>query len=204
MLPDSDISRFNRAKKHSAIRCDPWTVRVLTLAALLQDVSGGLFDSAQGSGHFQIHDALHISKPDSATQLNVGGIAKGFAVDRMVAGLRAHGIKSGYVNAGGDLRVFGQACWPIHLRTAQGLPATADIHLQRGSIASSVFVAGRSSFQNDALIDPQHQKICEKNIGVSVAAPRCVFADALTKVVALSGNIHHPALQSFHATAWVH
>jgi len=40
-------------------------------------------------------------------RLDLGGIAKGFAVDQAIAQLRDAGVVSGSVNAGGDLRVLG-------------------------------------------------------------------------------------------------
>jgi thiamine biosynthesis lipoprotein len=40
-------------------------------------------------------------------RLDLGGIAKGYAVDRALAALRAAGCRRGLVNAGGDLAVFG-------------------------------------------------------------------------------------------------
>jgi thiamine biosynthesis lipoprotein len=39
---------------------------------------------------------------------------------------------------------------------------------------------------------------------VSVAAPRCLWADALTKVVAISGDTAHPLLARHGAMAWQH
>ncbi len=42
-----------------------------------------------------------------STRLDLGGIAKGYAVDRAVTTLRAMGVTEGIVNAGGDLRVLG-------------------------------------------------------------------------------------------------
>jgi thiamine biosynthesis lipoprotein len=59
--------------------------------------------------------------------IDLGGIAKGFAVDRAIDVLREYGCSAGEVNAGGDLRVFGpdesvvwirarDAHWPIRLR----------------------------------------------------------------------------------------
>lgn len=203
-LSGSDISRFNRAETGASIHCDTWTIRVLQIASQLQKASAGLFDISRGSGSFCCKDAEHVLKNSTSTVLDVGGIAKGFAVDRMISSLRAHGIKSGYVNAGGDLRVFGKFDWPVCLRQTDHQPASAGINLRQGSIASSTFKNGISPFQGDALIDPATQTIFRKNIAVSVAAPRCVFADALTKVVALSGNIHHPLLQQFNAHAWIH
>ncbi len=41
------------------------------------------------------------------TGLDLGGIAKGYAVDRGVRTLRTMGVRNGMVNAGGDLRLLG-------------------------------------------------------------------------------------------------
>jgi thiamine biosynthesis lipoprotein len=38
----------------------------------------------------------------------------------------------------------------------------------------------------------------------SVAAPLCLWADALTKVVAASGDARHPVLAHYGAQAWLH
>jgi thiamine biosynthesis lipoprotein len=35
-------------------------------------------------------------------------------------------------------------------------------------------------------------------------APQCVWADALTKVVAIRGDASDPVLARFQATAWLH
>ncbi|MHC4668238.1 MAG: FAD:protein FMN transferase, partial [Planctomycetota bacterium] len=58
--------------------------------------------------------------PDVA--LDLGGIAKGFGVDRAVAALRARGIESGLVNVGGDLYALGTSedgdPWRIGVRSS--------------------------------------------------------------------------------------
>ncbi len=48
-----------------------------------------------------------VTKSDPALQLDLGGIAKGYAVDRAVALLRKAGITSAAVNAGGDISLIG-------------------------------------------------------------------------------------------------
>ena len=53
-------------------------------------------------------------------KLDVGGIGKGFAVDMAVEELKSCGVKSGIVDAGGDLRTFGTpkhgGKWKIGIR----------------------------------------------------------------------------------------
>ncbi len=48
--------------------------------------------------------------------IDLGGIAKGYAVDRAIDRLRAFGIDDACVNAGGDLRRIGRGTEPIHIR----------------------------------------------------------------------------------------
>ena len=70
--------------------------------------------------------------------IDLGGIAKGYAVDCAVAQLWAQGASRGCVNAGGDLRVLGSEPTRIYLRTesvADG--ALPVVELADGSLASS-------------------------------------------------------------------
>src|SRR6185503_4616820 len=46
---------------------------------------------------------------DADAQLDLGSIAKGYGVDRATTALRAHGIHSAIVEAGGDLYALGTA-----------------------------------------------------------------------------------------------
>src|SRR5690242_18736158 len=90
----SDIARLRAARRSSL---DPWTRRVLEHAEEMRLASDGLFD-CQACGYA------------------LDGIAKGFAVDRAVEALQAEDVASGVVNAGGDLRVFGELYEDIYVR----------------------------------------------------------------------------------------
>ena len=48
--------------------------------------------------------------------VDLGGIAKGYAVDAAIEALLDSGVSSSLVNAGGDLRAFGSAPFIVHLR----------------------------------------------------------------------------------------
>jgi thiamine biosynthesis lipoprotein len=49
-----------------------------------------------------------VSLPDKGMALDLGGIAKGYALDRSAKVLKEHGITSALVNAGGDVLVLGE------------------------------------------------------------------------------------------------
>ncbi|WP_197711813.1 FAD:protein FMN transferase [Polynucleobacter necessarius] len=63
--------------------------------------------------HFLTSELITASRP---VCLDLGGIAKGFAVDMAVKILISEGVSAGIVNAGGDLRVFGDYSKPIYIR----------------------------------------------------------------------------------------
>lgn len=214
MLPNSDISRFNQASDGTRLTLDPWTVQVLKAAAQLATLTDGGFDVSLGSAPphqvpYTCLSATEVIKHGSATQLDLGGIAKGYAVDRMVATLRAYGVRSGCVNAGGDLRCFGEHTWPVWKRLVSASPNDAHtaplspwLSLQHGSLASSQYRNGVSPLQGDALFAPQGTQASSQHCYVAVAAPRCIWADALTKIVAQTGRTDHPALNACGAQAW--
>jgi len=197
----SDVARFNAAARGTVVTCDPWTIRVLRIAAELRRASAGLFDVALGSTRgatYRVVDTRHLLKLDDAARIELGGIAKGFAVDRAVAVLRSHRVRAGLVNAGGDLRGFGSGAWPVQVRGSR-----LRLTVQQGAIATSHYRNGRSLYRDDPLVVPDRRDVHAVDRLVTVAAPRCVLADALTKVVALTGDPAHPLLRSIGAQAWL-
>ena len=181
--PASPIHRFNAAAPGASIAIGSDAECVLAAARALHDASDGTFDITLGSGPVGWHcEDGFLLKTEAGTRLDLGGIGKGHAVDCAVAALRAAGVEAGWVNAGGDLRVFGDVTLPLHLRdeTQGGVRRFAD--LRDGAFATSRLPAGHAS----------------------VAAEDCLWADALTKLVVASGNARHPLLERFGAVAWLH
>src|SRR5262249_43137191 len=78
---------------------------------------------------------------DPSVKVDLGGIAKGFAVDRAVDALHRHGVAEGLVNAGGDLRVFGPRSHVVDVRDPrQPVSPLYRVALRNAALASS---AGR-------------------------------------------------------------
>ncbi len=178
-----DVGRFNAAPAGAAVPVGADAQVVLAAATRLAACTQGRFDVALGSGRWHLDDR-HLVKLDATTRLDLGGIAKGHAVDRAVDALRAAGASGGWVNAGGDLRCFGEPGVEIALRdeTAGGVRRFGRLH--DGAFATS-------RLQAFGAPGPRH---------VSVAAPRCLWADALTKLAALG----LPLPPEAQARAWVH
>jgi len=195
--PDSDVACFHGLRAGSSLLMRGPTRAVLGAAQQLHEASAGLFDITLGSaptGWRCVGDRLH--KLDDAARLDLGGIAKGHAVDCAVQVLQAHGCSTGWVNAGGDLRAFGCVDLPVFLRDETRRGATPFACLREGAFATSHFGPGsRASLTG---------RLTSAGAHASVAAPQCLWADALTKVVARSGDVAHPLLRHYDAVAWLH
>lgn len=225
--PKSELSRMNERAHLEAVEIHAWTAQVIQIAKEIHLASNGLFDC--GIGHrlveagllprhitFTNHglggiEDIHFLAPDliKSTRpvcLDLGGIAKGYAVDMAVRVLLSEGICSGSVNAGGDLRVFGDTSLPIQIRHPESPEKLIDIgYLENGAIATSSLYFAKRDHQKSHIINPLTQDPSEIHAEVlgsySILAKECAYADALTKVLALSHNEHHPCFERFSAQA---
>jgi FAD:protein FMN transferase len=141
----------------------------------------------------------------SDLRVDLGGIAKGFAVDEAVATLQAFGIESGLVNAGGDLQVFGPRQFTVEIRdpSAPGKMVAA-LALRNHAISTSAhYFADRISATapTGPFVDPRTRALAAPALSVTVIAPSAVFADALTKVVMINPTGCLAVLQRFDAAA---
>ncbi len=216
-LPESDISRLNRAAHGQAVEVDQDTYAVLALALDLYIASNGIFDVSV-AGELVRRGAL--PKPRSAPLpdpcasaldielldenrvrfrrslwIDLGGIAKGYAVDCAAELLSNRGVTQGVVNAGGDLRVIGDALESIALTPRFLQMRSAMIELASGSLASSESARGNH-------LDPRSHGDATPRF-VSVAAESCALADALTKPVLARGRESEALLRRYRARAFV-
>jgi len=191
----SDVARFNAMAAGGWLDVQADTAVVLDAARQLFDGSGGAFDISLGSGGWRLHER-RLHKLHDAAHIDLGGIGKGHAVDRAVQALRAAGAAGGWVNAGGDLRSFGAATVALQLRDERRGGVVEFGRLHDGAFATSHFGDGtRSQLSATSASTQAH---------VSVAAPSCLLADALTKVVAATADANHPLLARSGARAWLH
>ncbi len=206
--PLSDVRRIGRAAAGEVLRVNPHTWNVLYLARRMELDSGGLFNvavapalvqrgllpvplSASGPTAHGLMDGLALLSQHRVRVLqplwvDLGGIAKGYAVDCAVERLHALGVhgwdvQAGLVNAGGDMRAFGALAHPVHLRFLNRLMQVAS--LQNGALASSSN-AELSSIETPH-IDPRTGRSACSASTVVVQARSAAVADALTKVALL-------------------
>lgn len=227
---ESDVSRLNLGASETAIGVHSWTFQVLETALDLHRRSNGMFDirtapvlltlgllpyregdlplsipSTPGPGGIELLAGQRVRFHDRSIRIDLGGIAKGFAVDRAIDVLRDFGMPSGLVNAGGDLAVFGPKGMMVTIRDP-GYPSRAlcQVELRDAALATSgakFDPLQRSDVTGSEVIDPATGEPACAVLGATVRAPTCLFADALTKVVMIGGQASSPLLQQFDASA---
>ena len=132
---DGEMERINSATGKTRWTISPELSAVLERTGHFYRLTDGLFDPTiapvkwlwdfEGEGRLppaqEIREQLtHVGYDrvnlqgsqlvfsDDGIKLDLGGVAKGYAVDRMIDVLKEHGIKEGLVNAGGDIVTFGK------------------------------------------------------------------------------------------------
>jgi thiamine biosynthesis lipoprotein len=228
--PGSDVARLNRRASTRAVRVHAWTYQVLETAVELHRRSNGVFDVAvapilQDRGLLPRRDrdrpfvptdtrartavellsghGVRFRHPDD--RIDLGGIAKGFAVDRAVDALRAHQVSGGLVNAGGDIASFGAEPHAIHIRDPRDprrLMCAVEIRNEALASSGPCFDPLRSARTfGSAVIDPRTAGMARAVIGATVRAPSCQIADALTKIVMIAGEGALALLKHYRASA---
>ena len=219
--PGSELSRLNRNAGNQVQRVDAHTYRVLEAALRMARMSEGAFKpclasparrktpAANSAGWRDIElvdgNGVRCARP---LRLDLGGIAKGYAVDLAVRTLQELGIDQIAVNAGGDLRIAGPQHRCIQLRDLQTPTRVAhSVALRNASIATSAAYWSRRLAHGrevSALIDSRTGEPYVGNISISVRAHECMTADALTKVVLFAdAKIAERCLSACHAVAYV-
>lgn len=208
--PDSELSRLNVA---GTLAAGPDLVRVVRLALEARDRTGGLFDptvhdALVSAGYDRTFASLAPDGPaarletacggrveidgatirlDHGVRLDLGGIAKGDAVDRACGLLAAAGPC--LVNAGGDLAVRGGA-WPV------AVPDGPTLELSAGALATSGRdrrTWRRGGRELHHLIDPRTGRPAETPLlRVTVVAATAVEAEVLAKAAFLGADVDAP------------
>src|SRR5262245_35233185 len=181
----SDLSAINAAQVGSPVSIHAWTAQVLALSQRVHMLSGGVFDPCLPILPGHIND-VDLSRPHAAVctapvAIDLGGIAKGFAVDRAIDALRDYGCGSGLVNAGGDMRVFGPNV-RVWVRTHAG---TGSITLTNEACAVTDTAQPNRPTEHRGYYSRVAGSLDVTAQHAIVIAPTAALADALTKCVLL-------------------
>lgn len=127
-------------------------------------------------------------------RINLGGIAKGYAVERAAAMLRAAGVESALLNAGGDTRVVGDRRgqpWIVGIRHPR---AATDIVTRLPIVDEAISTSGdyERFFEEGGrryhhIINPSTGRPTEELMSVTVIGPDAVMTDGLSTTLFVLG-----------------
>lgn len=159
--------------------------------------------AARGAPRAPLHQALELdlgagrARKRAPLQIDLCGIAKGYAVDRLCAVLQQHGVQSALAALDGELRALGTqadgAPWPVALeRPEAGLRAVQGvIELQDLAVATSGdyrhFVQLGQERLAHSMDGRSGQPVRNAVASVTVLAPTCMAADAWATALLVAG-----------------
>jgi thiamine biosynthesis lipoprotein len=219
-LPSSELARLNRdgelvagpdllavvdaalaARELTAGRFDPTVHDALVAAGYdrsfeLVPAGGGvpvLVGSACGGG-VELDRAAARIRLDPGVRLDLGGIAKGYAVDRALGILGSAG--PALVDAGGDMAVTGMP-WHVGVDTSDG---TITLELSEGAVATSGRDRRRwagDDGERHHLIDPSTGRPADGQLlRVTAVAATALEAEVLAKALFLAGDLEAAAAEA--------
>jgi thiamine biosynthesis lipoprotein len=220
--PESRLSEVNRDAANRPVKVEPELAALISRALEFSELSGGAFDITYASVGYlydyrerrhptdaQIQATLpainwrHVVVDPAAStvrflkpgvRIDLGGIAKGHAVDSSIAILAARGITNATVTAGGDSRILGDRRgrpWVVGIRHPDDRGRViARIPIEDAAISTSGDY--ERYFDEDGvryhhIIDPKTGKSPHGVRSVTVIAPNSTLAEGLTKSVFIMG-----------------
>ena len=233
---DSIVSRINAAAGQPGfVPVDAETASLLDFAGQLHAQSEGRFDITSGvlrrawdfrAGRVPSDADLQALLPlvgwqqvqcseqgvrlaRAGMEIDFGGFGKEYAADRAVSVLHALGLRHGWVNLGGDIRVLGPRVDGSPWRFAIQHPRQADstlatLELGHGALATSGDY--ERFFERDGrrychILDPRTGWPVTQWQSVSVIGPACVAAGAISTIAMLLGDAALPFLDAQRVSA---
>lgn len=146
--------------------------------------------------HVKLDKAAHtVYYTQPQVYVDLGGIAKGYAVDRAIALLREAGVQHASVSAGGDSRVLGDRYgrpWVVGIKQPRGAEGVAiKVPLNDSAISTSGdyerFFIGAEGERIHHIINPRTGKSTDELASVSIIGPDGFDTDALSTSVFVLG-----------------
>ncbi|OHB73177.1 MAG: hypothetical protein A2V70_09155 [Planctomycetes bacterium RBG_13_63_9] len=221
-LDDSELGRLNAAAAGEEVPLSPQSLAVLQIAQEAHRQTCGTFDvtcrplvelwrragkrglapteseiaearAASNWGLVEWTDGGAVKRSATA-RVDLGGIAKGYAIDRAADVLREAGCRGGLVDVGGDLACFGKPAdgetWPVDVKDPSGPGHLARVRLLGGAVCTSgsyarfTEIAGR---RYSHIIDPRTGRPADAVLSATTVAPTAVVADVWATALSVLG-----------------
>jgi thiamine biosynthesis lipoprotein len=220
--PDSELSRINREAAQKPVPISQEMYDLIAHSIEFSKLSDGAFDITFSSVGYMYNYREHVKPTDEqiakalpgisyrhlqldpkartihydrpGVRIDLGGIAKGYAVDNCIAILKARGITNAIVTAGGDTRLLGDKRgrpWNVGIRDPRRRGEVVAV-LPLADTAISTSGDYERYFEEDGvryhhIINPKTGKSAKGVRSVTVIAPNGLTTEGLTKSVFVKG-----------------
>lgn len=220
--PESQLSRINARAAQEPVEVDPELFDLIKLSTHYSEITEGAFDITYASvGH--LYDYPHHVKPTeeqiksalpavnwrnmlldpvhhtvrfehAGMRIDLGGIGKGYAVDRGIAILQARGFQHALVTAGGDSRIIGDRMgrpWVIGIRNPDDKnKVVTRIPIINSAMSTSgdyerYFDEGGVRYHH--IIDPRTGHSASKVRSATILGPTATQTDGMSKTAFVLG-----------------
>ena len=223
--PESELARLNATAADEPFACSDLLWDVLTQARAFWRDSGGAFDVTIDPlmklwgfhskretlpSEAEIEEAKRLTGLDKVVfddekhsvkftvpgmSINLGGIAKGYALDRAADAVRKHGVKTGWIEIGGNILALPKKSGggkyaagiknPFHKDDLLGKTPLSDAAISTsGNYERYVIIDGK---QYTHIIDPATGLPVSGMDSVTVIAPTGVASDAISTSIFVAG-----------------
>ncbi len=223
--PESELSKLNATAANEPFACGDLLWDVLTQARAFWKDSGGVFDVTIDPlmklwgfhskretlpSEAEIAEAKHLTGLDKVVfddekhtvkftvpgmSINLGGIAKGYALDRAADAVRAFGVKVGWIEIGGNILALPKKSGggkyaagiknPFHKEQLLGKTALGDAAISTSGNYERYVVIGGQQYTH--IINPATGLPVSGMDSVTVIAPTGVASDALSTSILIAG-----------------
>lgn len=219
---DSELSALNRAAPHGWVEVSAEMIDLLSRSRRMSELSGGAFDVTYASvgryydyragrrpddetvrkaveaidyRHVEIDaDGRRVRYRHPAVYVDLGGIAKGYAVDRAIGLLQSAAITHAAVSAGGDSRILGDRFgepWTVGVRDPRH---EGQVSVLLPLVDTAVSTSGdyERYFDEDGvryhhIIDPDTGRSARSSWSVTIVGPDATLTDGLSTSVFVLG-----------------
>lgn len=221
--PTSEVSQVNAHAAEGPMRISKELFDLLETAQKYSRITDGAFDITYASVGYmydfrrhvrpteaQIDKALPavnyrhvILDPKNRTvrfsskgvRIDLGGIAKGYSVDRGIEILQKRGFTRAFVSAGGDSRIIGDRFgkpWMVGIRDPRGPPGSVITRIPLTDAAMSTSGDYERFFEENGvryhhIIDPHTGHSASKVRSVTIIGPKAIRTDGLSKTAFVLG-----------------
>jgi len=221
---DSELTRLNRDGARGAVAVSDPMFAVLDAARRVSAATGGAFDITVGPlmrlwgfygktpripteaqlsavrplvDHRQVlldrdRRTAHFARP--GVELDLGGIAKGFAVEIAASVLRRKGL-SGFIDAGGNQYLLGtppgKSAWTVGVKDPDardrviGVIETGEISVSTSANSYNFLVANGQRYGH--ILDPRTLRPATQSLSATVLSRDGTLADAMSKAAFILG-----------------